>query len=729
MIRLPCVLGLAFALLALPVNVTAARWRWSNPLPHGNNVNDFAYRTNRGYVQVCDQGQVYTSTDSLAWTRHDLGFREQLRAGLFFGDRFVATGESGRVLWSDDLVAFKTLNLGTPNWLEGLAASSTRLVAVGDHAALYVSDTGTNWTLQPLPAAQQAWFRGAAWGGTAPGLFVVVGENSTILTSADGLTWTKRAVSSGNGAHLNRVIWAGGGFVAVGDSGTVVFGNAAGTSWVRQQASGASGDLNAAAAASNAARLVVGDQEARLAVLLANSVVWISQNSASFSAPVPTANFLSAVWDGEYFLLGGRSGLLVYGQPTGIPGIVSWTPYTSPSRNWLFDLTTATALGTNLSVTATGSSLLYTTNRTTNTFYVAAGDRATLLNSDEGVTWSSSLAPASATNQTYFGVGGNDRGLVAVGSAGTLSFSPVAYSSLLSTNRFTNGIASTEVVLTNWFNTLGLAWYAATAGTTNDLQAVAASGSCYVIGGANGFLATSENGTDWTPQTSGTTRYLSGLETYADGFVVVGDAGTILTSPEGITWTPRPSGTSNWLYRVRSANGQLVAVGQNGTIATSTNATTWTLANTGVTNWLNDVDFIGGQWFAVGNQGTLLTSPDGSTWTPDPTLLTGKSLYTLATLRGQLVTAGVEGVILRAQIAPFPTPVRVANYPKSAAESLFLLLGSPDQTFDLERATDLLSWQPEAALEITDPSGALLYLSPQTNDVDRQWFRAVETTP
>jgi hypothetical protein len=95
-----------------------------------------------------------------------------------------------------------------------------------------------------------------------------------------------------------------------------------------------------------------------------------------------------------------------------------------------------------------------------------------------------------------------------------------------------------------------------------------------------------------------------------------------------------------------------------------------------VTNWLNDVEFVAGQWFVVGNQGTVLSSPDTVTWTADPTLITGKSLYAATTLHGQLITAGVEGVILRAQIGPFPEPVTLANYPKLETEQLFLSPGA-----------------------------------------------------
>lgn len=714
--------------LGIP-SATGAAWRWSNPLPHGNNVNDFAFTTNRGYVQVGDSGQLYTSDDSVEWTRHDMGFREQLRAAVFFGDRLVATGESGRVVWSDHLTSFATLSLGTTNWLEGVAASSGRLVAVGDNATIYTSDTGTNWTLRTLPVAQQAWFRGAAFGGSSPGFFVVVGENSTVLTSADGVSWTRRTVTSGNGAHLNRVTWTGGGFVVVGDSGTVIFGNAAGTSWVRQQASGATGDLNGAAAASNASRLVVGDQEVRHATLAGNSVVWTAQNSSSLTAPAPIANFLSAIWDGELFLLGGRAGLLAYGEPSAIPGIISWSTYPSPSRNWLFDLVPATAYGTNTSVKSSYSGLDWTTRRTTNRFYVAVGDRATVLNSDDGVTWASSLVPATATNRTFFGVTGNDRGLVAVGSSGALLFSPPAYEQLVTTNSFTNGATVTAVTVTNWINTLGLVWQTATSPTAVDLQAAAASADLYVVGGSGGFLATSATGTNWTARTSGTTRFLSGLEHHENGFVAVGDIGTILTSADGLTWTPRSSGTTNWLYRVRHANGLFVAVGQNGTVLTSPDAAVWTRRTTGLTNWLNDAEFVAGKWFVVGNQGTVLTSEDAVTWTADSSIITGKSLYAATTLREQLITAGVEGVILRSQIGVFPEPVQISNFPRSETEQLFLFAGSPDQRFRLDRGPALTEWSPETELEITDPSGTLLYLSPLTNAPASQFFRSVELGP
>lgn len=713
-----CVLALA----GLTAGAEGLRWRWSNPLPHGNNVNDLIFDAAKGYVQAGDRGQLYTSTDAVRWRFHETGTRRQLRAVTFLGDRLIATGEAGTIVWSDDRRRFQSLALGTDDWLEAVAASPSRAVAVGDRGAVYLSDDGTNWIARPLPPEQSVWLRGVTW--SSGGFFAAVGESGRVLVSPDGETWTPRDVTPATTEALNRIAWTGSGFVVAGDAGTVILGNAAGTSWVRQQGSGAVGNLNVATPGANFTRLLAGNREVRLATVF-GSVVWSDETDEAKPAPAPRANYLSGVYDGVDYVLGARTGLLVFGTIRGLEGY-EWTIYPSPAREWLFGLTSATATGTNISVACTDGGVAYLTNRTTNRFYSAVGDRATLLYSDNGSSWTVALAPASASNSVYLGVGGNARGLVAVGSQGTVSFSPVAYEPVVTTYHCTNNSVVSEVMVTNQFNTLGLAWYAQTSPATNDLQAVAASDTHYIIAGADGMIAGSEDGMAWTARESGTSRFLSGLVHWAGGFVAVGDGGTVLTSPDGQQWSPQTSGTDQWLYRVRQHAGLLVAVGQGGTILTSPDAVQWTLRPTGVTNWLNDAAFVHDLWVAVGNQGTVLTSPDGMNWTRDEGMITGKSLYGAAAIDGQLVTAGIEGIILRAQVGPFPDPVTIGNFPHQPDEGLFLFLGRQDQHFRLERSSLLPLWQPGEELEITDPSGVLLHLDETPNDPDRQFFRARE---
>ena len=109
-------------------------WHWSNPLPHGADVFGIAYADGE-FVQVCEKGQIFISDDLISWTPASSHTTASLRAAAYFGSRLVVTGESGTVLFSDDLSDFYLLNLNTSDWLEGLAASTNLLVAVGDNAA------------------------------------------------------------------------------------------------------------------------------------------------------------------------------------------------------------------------------------------------------------------------------------------------------------------------------------------------------------------------------------------------------------------------------------------------------------------------------------------------------------------------------------------------------------------------------------------------------------------
>jgi hypothetical protein len=304
-----------------------------------------------------------------------------------------------------------------------------------------------------------------------------------------------------------------------------------------------------------------------------------------------------------------------------------WSLYASPTRNWLFDLTTATSTGTNVNVSVVDGAVQYSVSRTTNTFYVAAGDFATLLTSDSGVSWSTALSPQSATNQIFLGVAGNSKGLLAVGSHGTMAFSPVGYSSLLSTNTLTIGTNSISVLRTNLVNT---SRPRLVFGHQPDHQRASGRLRHRIPlprrrATAEPFF-TSPDGTNWTKRVTGITNFLSGITAFPKGFAAVGDAGAILTSADGITWTSRSIGGTNWISRVRWTGDRLVATGETGTILTSTDGVSWAKQTSGTTEWINDVTAIGGTWYAPATGGVLLTSTNAVNWTPDSTLITGKSL-------------------------------------------------------------------------------------------------------
>ena len=67
--RLPA--ALVALLFSLAASAAPLRWHWSNPSPHGNNIAGIAFHADRGYVQVTDHGQCYTSPDLATWTPND----------------------------------------------------------------------------------------------------------------------------------------------------------------------------------------------------------------------------------------------------------------------------------------------------------------------------------------------------------------------------------------------------------------------------------------------------------------------------------------------------------------------------------------------------------------------------------------------------------------------------------------------------------------------------------
>jgi hypothetical protein len=675
------------------------RWRWSNPRPHGNNVLDMAYSPLLGLgVQVAERGQLYTSDDLSAWLPRDSGVTNSLRAVTFFRSRIVITGESGVVLYADSPADFKLgtlLDGPTGDWLEGVAASPQIVVAVGDNGAAYTSTNGVSWRRQNSLVLTE-WLRGVAFGNN---IFVAVGENGFIATSLDGAVWLRR--SSGTTTHLNRVAFTSGLFTAVGESGVTLTSNLNGASWL-PETSGATNDL-IHAASGDGALLVIGDEEVRLR----NSLGWSNQ-LAKPDGP-PSWIYYANIGRPGFFLIAGRTGLMAEGYSTNGSSYF-WLPTSDSIRQWLFDVTWVPDL------------------------YVAVGDRATVMTSGNGIDWSLELVPDPVTNSIFLGVGGTTNLLLAAGNKGSLIYSPYAETNLTVTN-----IVGTNVVVTNrTVSTLGVVWYAVQPRpTTDDLQGVSVFRNMYFVTGDNGTVLTSADGTNWTKRVTPTIALLSSVAASSDVIVATGDDGAILTSQDGLSWTNQNSATGNWLYRVRYLAGQFISVGQNGTILTSANGTNWTARSSGTTSWLTDVTWIDGIFFVVGTQGTVLTSTNAIDWTSRGTI-SQKSMYAAATDANQLITVGVEGIILRSQIVPDLTPIQILSYDVYAetnaatVNNLFLFGGKADQRFTLDRrlAFDTNSWVVGPQLEFYDSSGTFYYLETQPkSNAPPQQFRRGTLTP
>ena len=190
----------------------------------------------------------------------------------------------------------------------------------------------------------------------------------------------------------------------------------------------------------------------------------------------------------------------------------------------------------------------------------------------------------------------------------------------------------------------------ASAVGSNDIYAVASSGSLFVAAGSYAACATSPDGITWTSQSGISTALGSGTSIFAmcwsgSIFVAVGLYGTCATSSDGITWTARtfPSAGAAICW----TGTQFLVVGYDSAV-TSPDGITWT-SQAGLTSALGSgitfraVHWNGSQFIAVGDcyGHKCGTSPDGVTWTARTLTGFGGSVpYAVSSRQGNITVVG-----------------------------------------------------------------------------------------
>jgi hypothetical protein len=708
-------LAIFFISVAMQAWAQTLSWSWSNPQPHGNDIIGMAWNGALG-VQVCDLGQVYTSADMTNWFAQKSGLTNDLQAVTFLGKRIIITGANGAIAYSDDGVNFTNCSVNSDgDWLVSVAASSNRVVAVGDNGAIYTSTNGATWTsVGPPPDIADSWLTSVAYGN---GVFVTTGDTggdsgiSYVANSSDGINWKYQPGSWINSdgnleavAYVNtsgsRTNFPYTGFWTVSDTGAAFYSTNNGVAWNQFTFPEVpSTNVLYAIAADNVTGLLAGDSEVRLGSEVGKVIGWpeqIEQTDLTLTTVPPWTYFAAVSVTNGFYELAGYDGMLVQSYLTN--GAYAWSTTYSP-RDWLWQATMINGL------------------------YVAVGDNARIMTSDDGADWTVEAVmytnSVSASNTVFFCIGGSSNLLVSAGTKGSLAISPNLLFPVVQTN-------TAGSLFTNEVSSLGIYWISLPApmGTTNDLAGVCTYSNKFFLAGGNGTLLSSSNGTNWAQQVSGTTNYLSGLAGFTNGLLVAaGNEGTVITSPDGTNWIKRTTGTTNWLYRLRCLNGRLLAMGENGTLLSSTNGTNWAALSSGVTNWLNDAVVISNTCYVVGDQGVVLASTNFLNWINIGTITT-KTLEGAATQNGQLVVVGFEGSILRSQVEPVLTPVNFVSYGQAAGNNLFSVAGVVGQQFTLDSSTNLVNWSTGPLLDLIYGDGTLIfYQSVSANPPTDQYYR------
>ena len=664
-------------------------WRWSNPQPHGNSIRAMA-KGDDFSIEVGDNGSIHTSQNMVQWFPRESSMEQTLRATLFFAEQAIVAGDGGTLLYSVGEEVFESGELDKPasGNFRALAASSETIIAGGDDGMLYTSTDGRKWRKRTFKYSNH--IHALTWTGN---YFVAVGEGGLVATSTNGSSWTKR--QSRTNRDLNALTYVNKRLWAVGDDGVVLLSYNDGMSWLAAQ-SGTDKNLNAVTGTASEV-IVAGENVVRKGVLdfFMYWVDLLEDDEGTNPSPPPDWTYYCAIEVEGKYLLGGRTGMLVDSvRDEEDDEYLYWFSADDSVRNWLWDINRVGDL------------------------MVTVGDHATVLSSRDGVAWNLEVTPESAVQSILLGVGGTTNLLVAVGTHGQL---------LTSHNSWTNVVTQNDLgqAVTNKVNTLGVVWEGADPKpTVNDLQGVVAFGDTWVVTGGKGTVLTTSDGKKWNTHQAPTTGILTSVEAFKGRFVATGEDGVIVTSPDGADWTAEASGTTEWLYRVRAFDDQLVAVGQAGTILTSTDGDIWAKRASGTGQWLNDVTQVGDAWYVVGANGTVLTSPDLESWEAKGTI-SGLSLYGALANDGQLLSVGLEGIILRKEIVPRTTPILIRWERAVAADggitNNFGFQGFPGQRFSLDRSPDLKTWEPGPDLELLDGSGVLEYSN--TSSAAREFYR------
>jgi len=197
-------------------------------VPFVIGLNAVTFGNNR-FVAVGNFGTIITSDDGVSWTVRTSPVTISLNGVVFLNGLYIAVGNEGTVITSPDGINWTQREIDTNAHLHDVAFGNGIYVLVGNAGTIFTSPDAITWTNRSLVA--QFNHLGVAFGN---GTFIIVGV-TTVLRSTDGVTWTPLSTPA---SILRRVAFGAGLFVTFTPVGTLLDGvfvsSNNGTTWTRQ---------------------------------------------------------------------------------------------------------------------------------------------------------------------------------------------------------------------------------------------------------------------------------------------------------------------------------------------------------------------------------------------------------------------------------------------------------------------------------------------------------------
>jgi hypothetical protein len=511
------------------------------------------------YYALGDWGHIHKSNDGVNWTAgNHLDSSYVWRGCVTWQEGVLVVGGKGKVTWFKEgsTTKYRVMSAAATD-THGVAASSTRLVAVGKKGQIYRSDNGDTWV--------------ASTSGTQADLFSVeyafnkfhaVGAGGIILTSSDGVTWTSG--SSPTTADLKRVKKTSRGLVAVGNGG-VILENMNGSAWV-SRSSGVERNLSAVIESPN-----------EVFVLGERGTVLKSVNGEDWFDETPSyGEFVGDFTDG----------LFINGRLIALSEDRKKYSVTGSVRSSYFSLGCIRQSSPGSAMNGVGYS---------NGLFIRVGNGGLIQTSTDGKVWEPRKSPV---NFDLWDVTTSPDLMVAVGNGGILTSADGILWNLTSSSglRFRRvhygggvwvacGYSGALMVSNDGYNWRHPQDPNNAVGTTN-FRGVSWSDGRFVVCGDGGTILVSSDAETWTKTPSPTSSHLYGVARLSNGFMagVSGEHSQILLSQDGLSWTLTSGSPIPWGTVVETIGERCYIADKHEALYSTTDGLSWRCHRNGYWN-------------------------------------------------------------------------------------------------------------------------------------------------